>query len=209
MTSNIEKKYKSIYQDMEFERKELFKALSEKLKIETVLYPGSNIHITPSFYFQHVIYVDIADNAAGFFADRDGVAGLIQKNKVYKQAPYFRFIHQDFTRPLPFKECAFDLLLALFAGGITKACNKYIKKGGFVLTNNHQNDAVDAANDHTLIPVALIAKQKGKYAFLEIDEYYFSELMQGGSGKMLKNSPRGGLKYIDNETFFLFQKTAE
>lgn len=206
MNSKIEKKYKNIYQDIEFERAELFHAINQNLPIKDVLYPGCNIHVTPSFFFQHVIYIDLTDNAASFFAEKEQVKELINKNKTYKPSPYFQFIKQDFTKPLPLKESGFDLLLSLFAGGITSACTKYIKKGGYVLTNNHQNDAKDALNHPLLAPVAILSSSKKGYVFLQATKEDFCKQMKKSNRKLLNQNPIGGLHYKEKEIFYLFQK---
>lgn len=206
MGSRIEEKYKSIYKDFHFERAELFKVISENYKITSVLYPGCNIHITPSFYFQHVIYVDMADNAASFFAEKDQVINLIEKNKSYKPSPYIQFIHQDFTKPLPVRDGSFNLIISLFAGGIADSCSRYLKSGGFLLTNNHQNDAIAALDNHTYIPAAIIAKKKRNYTIVKANKEDILSSIRKSTDKLLNNNPSGGLQYKENETFYLFQK---
>lgn len=209
MSSRIEDKYKRIYQDIHFERSELFKVISQNFQIKNILYPGSNIHITPSFHFQHVVYVDIADNALSFFADKEQVIELIQKNKIYKQPSYIQFINQDFTKPLSVKENGFDLIIALFASGITSSCIRYLKKGGLLLTNNHHNDAIDAIENNKLIPTSLILKSKRRYTILKANEESFLDSIKKSTNNLLNNNPRGGLQYQENETFYLFQKTKD
>ena len=60
--------YNRFYSALNFERAGLFKLIKDEYGCNTVLYPGCSIHITPSFYFQHVVYVDISEAAKDFFS---------------------------------------------------------------------------------------------------------------------------------------------
>jgi hypothetical protein len=70
-------------------------------------------------------------------------------------------------------ESSFDLLLALFAGGISKAYVRYLKVGGRLLINNHQGGAIIASRDDRLELSAIIRFNKGKYQLMEenLDEH--------------------------------------
>ena len=85
--------YKKYFRDIQFERCGLFKAIQQNYDCTTVLYPGSSIHITPSFYFPHVVYVDTHEVAQKFFADHETVVGFITSNKKYQQSGFIRFIN--------------------------------------------------------------------------------------------------------------------
>ena len=54
------------------EREDLFRLLDERFALETVLYPGCFLHVTPSFWLQHVVYVDRNDLTRRFFEDTEG-----------------------------------------------------------------------------------------------------------------------------------------
>jgi hypothetical protein len=56
------------YADLGFERSELFAFLQEEYHPVEVLYPGCSIHITPGFYFPHVVFVDRSPSTLSFFA---------------------------------------------------------------------------------------------------------------------------------------------
>ena len=60
-------------------REGLFRLLSESYEVQSVLYPGSYIHISPSFHFQEVVYVDMDKRANNLFSDPEIVA-FIEKN---------------------------------------------------------------------------------------------------------------------------------
>lgn len=139
----------------------------------TVLYPGSLIHVTPSFFFGHVVYVDRSDLSRDFFEKKQAVLDLISTRQKYRQRPYIRFLHQDFTQELPFPEESFDVLFALYASGISKCCTRYLKPGGWLLTNDHYGDARDAAAIPGLDLNAVVQEKRGKFLFTEQGLYRF------------------------------------
>ena len=61
--------YDRFYSALNFDRSGLFELIKDEYGCGTVLYPGCSIHITPSFYFQHTVYVDISETAKKFFED--------------------------------------------------------------------------------------------------------------------------------------------
>lgn len=197
--------YQSQYADLHFERAGLFRALLRHYPCTDVLYPGCSIHLTPSLFFPHVVYVDTSELAARFFADQASVSGYISRHKHYKRSAYHRFIHQDYLRPLPLMEGSFDLLLALFAAGISQACKKYLKRGGLLISNNHQNDALTASRDEELRLIAIMNFQAGRYLLREHD----IEAIRIPVHKPYQNSLRqtgGSVEYIEHETYYIFER---
>jgi len=138
--------YTKYFATLGLERTALFETVKQVYGGQTVLYPGCYIHVTPSFYFQHVVYVDKSEASQQGFADLAAAGEFVSSRKHYRQNPYIRFIAQDFTLPLPLPEQSFDLLFSLYAGGIALACSRYLKVGGFLLSNNHHDDAAQAAH---------------------------------------------------------------
>jgi SAM-dependent methyltransferase len=152
------------------DRVALFEALRARCVGEAaVLYPGAFVHVTPSFFFQHVVYVDQSDFSRHFFARTQAVLDIVNQHKHYRQRPFIRFVQQDFTTDLPVPEGSFDLLLALYAGGVSRACARYLKPGGLLLTNDHRGDARDAAQLPDLELQAVIDERRGKVRFDEKD----------------------------------------
>lgn len=195
--------YESTYKSLQFERAGLFAAIRENYRVREVLYPGCSVHITPSLYFPHVVYVDRSESAAQFFADEKPIRHFVNRNRQYKQSSYIRFIHGDYSEPLPLREDSFDLLLALFAGGVAKRCAHYLKIGGALLTNNHQADAMDALTMRGLKITAKIQLNKQDYILQECSEL---EIPKSNSNtKNLKQTSQG-LAYVDGETYYLFQR---
>lgn len=196
--------YRSIYADLGFERAGLFKIIQEAFACRDVLYPGCSVHVTPSLYFPHVVYVDQSEAAEKFFSDETSILEFVNRHKQYQQSAYIRFIRQDYFQPLPLREAGFDLLLALFAGGIARSCARYLKPGGLLLTNNHQGDAVDAAQPGSLELSAVIQFKKGDYKIN--NKLPPGEIpVQKSNARYLKQGSRG-TAYVENETYYLFKR---
>jgi hypothetical protein len=198
--------YKKYYRDFRFERAGLFKVVKENFDCNEVLYPGCLIHITPSFFFPDVVYVDQNPLAAEFFGDMSGVFELINRNKQYKRSAFVRFIFQDFAGPLPLMERQFDLLISLYAGDIFRNCKAYLKVGGWFLTNNIQDDVREATGDPEFQPVAVVRYRKQSYALVTNDlETVLSLSGKTRVRKYLKQSSVG-IEYLENEDYFIFRR---
>ncbi|RPH94748.1 MAG: hypothetical protein EHM72_15395 [Calditrichaeota bacterium] len=205
-SSYVKEKYNNLYVRIDFERRGLFQLIQQKFKPVEVLYPGCSIHVTPAFYFPHVCFVDHDPAAVDFFNHQKELFDLVEYHRIYRQHPTFHFINQSFMQPLSFEGRRFDLLLALFAGGVIKACKGYVKKGGLVLSNNHQQDALDAFDDHELSLIAFIRYQNKQYNMLQTTEHFKpSEIRDRHSHHYLRKTSRGE-EYIENEVYYLFQK---
>jgi Histidine kinase-, DNA gyrase B-, and HSP90-like ATPase len=83
------------------EREGLFQLLRKWFAPETILYPGCFLHVTPSFWLQHVVYVDRHDRDGRFFANEEGVRRFVNARRHYRPPAYLRFLPADYTQPLP------------------------------------------------------------------------------------------------------------
>ncbi len=187
------------------ERMPLLTALRARFdRSPAVLYPGCFLHVTPSFFFQHVVYVDRNELAREFFAQRDGVRSIVDARRRYRQEPFIRFVAQDFTKPLPFDDSRFDLLLALYASDVSRSCACWIRPGGFVLTNDHHGDARDAAAMPDLELVAVVEEKGDVVRFLEGDLDGYLELAPDAVRRR-----RGATRspYVRSADYYLFRKT--
>ncbi|NMO16282.1 class I SAM-dependent methyltransferase [Pyxidicoccus fallax] len=194
--------YQSYVVGHQLERTGLFALLRETWPAaHTVLYPGCFLHVTPSFFYQHVVYVDRNELARDFFADVEGVRRLISARRQYRQDAHVRFLEQDYTTPLPLPEASFDLLLALYAGGISRACHKYLKPGGLLLTNDHHGDAAEAASEKTLELVAVVTERRGHFEFRTEDLSGFLVPKEPG-----RPHSRGGSGYVRSADAYLFRR---
>lgn len=200
--------YQKQYVDLRFERGKLFKLIQEEYHPIEVFYPGSSIHITPAFYFPHVVFVDKSPEAVKFFSNHKAVFDLVMRCRNYKRRPYLKFIAQDFTQPLQISEKQFDLILAIFTGGVARACKRYLKTGGLLLTNNHQNDALEAAQESELSLIANIQFRRGRYQLTENDTSRPIKIKsQRSITKNYLRQTSNGVEYIENEIYYLFQRT--
>lgn len=194
--------------DIGFERAALFEAIRGRYGGSEVLYPGSSVHITPSLFFPHVVYVDQSPSTTEFFADMDSIQTYVAKDKHYKRSAYIRFIAQDFTAPLPVPKESFDLLISLYAGGVSQACKAYLKVGGILLTNNHQNDIAGIINDAGFRLRSVMRYRSGKFQF--IDENLDALIEAAGektkAKSYLKSTSRGMAYREDIDTYFIFER---
>lgn len=195
------------YVDPRFERAGLFHALQEAFNIREVLYPGCSVHLTPAFHFPHVVFVDQDPQASAFFDNRTAILALVRQNKTYRRSPHVEFLHADFTEALPFRRQRFDLVLALFTGGVARTCCSYLKAGGLLVTNNHQDDALDATQDPALALIALASMHKGRYRVSSVEE---STLLPTGarlSAPRYLRDTGHGVEYIETERYYIFKHT--
>lgn len=199
--------YETYYTGLRFERAELFYLIRKKYSCSDVLYPGCSIHITPSLFFPHVVYVDKSEEPARFFAQDKSLLDYINRHKQYKRSTYLRFIRQDYSQPLPLMAGTFDLVLALFAGGIARSCKDYLKRGGFLISNNHQNDAVDARKDAELQLITLIKFRGGQYRIIENGIDAIKIPVQKSYKKALRQTG-GHVEYLEHETYYVFKRTS-
>lgn len=208
MANKIEALYKQYYLENEphFERLAIFSAVQSRYGGTTALYPGCLIHLTPSFFFPHVVYVDTSPEARAFFAARKEVLAFVDRRKRYKRPAYIDFIHADYTAPLSLRPESFDLLISLYAGGIALACKRYLRPGGLLLSNNHQDDAGQAAADPDYRLVA-VAHEKGAVCRLEEDHlegYFVPKKAEGRGGAGAQHNPWPA--YTRTASYYLFQK---
>lgn len=195
----VKSKYDQIYKSIGFERLGLFELIQKEFKINSVLYPGCLIHITPSFYFNHVVYLDKGDVSIEFFSKTNQVSELINKNKFYKESAYWFFIGKDFEDDLELRVNSFDMLLSIFSGKLIKYFDKYIKRGGLILTNSLFSDNESIKNNADFNLLGLIKCRNKKYTIdydLKTDKIKQSTLRQNNTG----------FEYVDNEEYYIYVK---
>jgi len=199
--------YRKDYLDKQFERTELFIQIKEKYKIKNALYPGSYVHITPSFVIPHVVYVDSDKNARKFFNDAEAVAQFIEKNKKYREDASFRYIHSDYSKPLDLPEKSFDLLISQWAGPVSQSCKKYLKRGGILLANNSHADSGIAYLDSNYELVASVRFNNGKSSISEkkLETYFIPKSDMYITLEFLLQSGRG-ITYKKTSDSYIFRK---
>jgi len=77
----VPKLYKKYYIDKSDERLELFKIITERYDIKSGLYPGSFVHITPSFVIPKMVYIDLDKRCPRFFQSNETLS-FIEKQQI-------------------------------------------------------------------------------------------------------------------------------
>jgi hypothetical protein len=187
-------------------RSELFNQLSINFPIKKVLYPGSYVDITPSFYFPYTVYVDTDKKANKFFRQGEMIKEYIENNKEYDEASFFRYFPTDYRKKIDEKENSFDLLISLYAGFISKYCKNYLKNGGFLLANDSHGDASMAKLDPRFRLVAVINISGSKYIISQknLGQYFMLKKQFVVTPKFLEEYQKG-IDFKKKADFYLFK----
>lgn len=198
--------YKKYYVDRQFEQQEVFKALKEKYAIDSVLYPGSFVHTTPSFAFPKAVYVDSDTVAKRFFSNMKFVKEMVESRKIYNQDTNIEFIGQNYNSPIPVRKESFDLLISHYAGIISQPCKKYLKVGGLLLVNNSHADAGVAYLDDDFKLVATInTNRKNLISDHNLTQYFIPKKEQEITIESLTISQKG-IGYTMTANLYIFKK---
>lgn len=198
--------YKKYFQDRQHERLDLFRSIAEKFDVRRALYPGSFVHVTPSFVFPAVVYVDNDKQAKRFFSKPE-IYQFIAQNKVYPQAAQVKFHFADYRNGFDETQESFDLLVSQYAGWVGQECKQYLKAGGFLLANDSHGDAGIAAldDDYQLKAVFLLKDENRQISETNLDEYFAPKSSQPVTKEGLIKL-RKGIDYKKTASVYLFQK---
>lgn len=174
------------------ERLGLFQGLVERHAVTAALYPGSFVHVTPSFVIPTVVYCDSDRRAARFFSD-PSVLELIRSRKEYAGDSVLRFHSGDFEHSIDEPEGSFDLLISQYAGFVSLACKAYLRVGGHLVANNSHGDASMAALDPDYHLVAVYRRRGERFTFStdSLDSYMVPKSGLQPSRAELRRSMRG------------------
>lgn len=188
------------------DRTELFELIGKKFKIESALYPGSHIDITPSFFYRKTVYIDSFKKAEKFFMKPD-LINLIIKHKSYEEHPTFKFYFKNYKEDIKELDKKFDLLISLYAGIVSKYCKKYLKEEGILLVNNSHGDASMANLDPDFILQGVIYRSNKKLYFSEknLGTYFVPKKKREITMKYLEKTMKG-IGYQKTASFYLFKK---
>ena len=167
---SLYEKYHTSRQD---ERVGLFESVRSEFGIRTGLYPGCFVHVTPSFVFPNIYYVDSDRNAQKFFSQ--GVAEkVVAGRRVYDEPSHIEFFHQDYHKSIPIEEGSVELLVSQYAGFVSEACKKYLVQGGYLIANNSHGDAGLASCDPDFELVAVVNRRGDRWSLStrNLDEYF-------------------------------------
>jgi len=206
MTKSTLNLYKKYFQERQFERLDLFQIIAEKFNVERALYPGSFVHITPSFVFPNVVYVDNDKQAKQFFGEPE-IFQFIAERKIYPQEAEVSFHFADYR--VGFNEMAgsFDLLISQYAGFVGQQCKQYLKTGGLLLANDSHGDAGMAHldDDYQLIAVFSVKNAKHRISLNNLDEFFIPKAQIAITREYLENLQKG-IGYKKTASGYLFQK---
>ncbi|MBM7614160.1 hypothetical protein [Alkaliphilus hydrothermalis] len=217
MTYNAIEEYKnyintSLHKDesKSFDRYHVFSEMAKQFSIKKAMYPGSYIHITPSFIIPEVIYVDTDKKALKFFKNEKEIINYIESNKIYSDRTIVRFEPKDYWMNLSVSKGYCDLLISQYAGFISQACKKYLKKGGVLLANDSHGDAAMAYVDAEFEFIGVLEYGNGKYNFSNEDlERYFTfkrdRPIDITKVKKLMKGPR----YKHTAEYYIFEKISD
>ena len=92
--------------------------------------------------------------------------------------------------------------------GIAQACKRYLKPGGWLLSNDHQHDAGQAARDpdFTLIAVIRDAAHNQKIDTQGLAQY-FIPLPQPVQARLTRGHANPVRRYTQHADYYIFQKT--
>ena len=202
---SVEKLYKA-YVEKYGERLELFELLNNKFNIKRVLYPGSALHITPSFIFPETVYIDTYSKAKSFFKMKS-LTPFISNNKRYDQEPNVRYLPIDYKNKIDEKDNYFDLLISQYAGFISKYCKRYLKVGGILIANSSHGDASMASidNDYEFIGVIHLRNQKYYYSQKNLEKYFIPKKAVNITEEYLEKRQRG-VGYKKTAGNYLFKR---
>lgn len=189
---NPARMYDAFYVERQFERLDLFQLIKEKYAIESVLYPGSFVHVTPSLVFPVAVYVDEDRQAKKFFSDAAHYA-FIAERKQYAGDATVKFHAADYRQALPEPDARFDLLISQYAGFVSQHCKRYLRVGGLLLANNSHGDAGMAFLDDDYQLTAVIQQRAGKHKLSEadLDAYFVPRAGQVVTKATLEATQRG------------------
>ena len=206
MTKSILDLYRRYFVERQFERLDLFQLIADEFEIKCVLYPGSFVHVTPSFVFPSVVYIDSDKQANKFFKSPE-IHQLIEKRKVYPQDASFMFHFADYRDGFDEKEESFDLLISQYAGFVGQYCKPYLKKGGLLLANNSHGDAGVAAINKEYQLVAVFSLRNGKHKIKKNDlDGYFVPKSSIQLTKEYLMQLQKGIGYTKSGSAYLFRR---
>ena len=203
--------YEKYHRSRNDERRGLFETVRSEFGPESGLYPGCFVHITPSFVFAQMTYVDSDRNAARFFAS-DAPSKLISENVAEDAAHRFSFFAQDYRDPVPVADESVDLLVSQYGGFVSEVCTRYLAPGGYLVANNSHGDAgVAACSDHYRL-VGVVDRRDDRWALRTTD---LASYFEPKSTKVPRDPTElrdhilklgRGIGYTKTATDYVFQK---
>lgn len=197
--------YQKYHTSRNDERDQLFEILKDRYNPNKCLYPGCFVHITPAFFFINTTFVDTEKRAQEFFVDPQVQTFLIQQKR-YSAPPQMTFIKQNYTQELPIS-ADYDLLISQYAGFVSKYCKKYLRKGGYLVTNNSHGDASLTSIDDDFRFVAAINRRGERFwlAKKPLDDWFVPKKTMDITPELILEKQRG-IGYTISASNYIFEK---
>ena len=188
------------------DRRGIFKALVDVYSVKKAIYPGSYIHIAPSFYIPEVVYIDSFKKTQNFFKD-DKIFNFINRNKEYEENTIIRFHLADYKKDVGEKLEYFDLLISQYGGFISQSCKKYLSPGGILVANNSHGDASMASIDKDYEFIGIIYYNNKKYHITDknLEKYFIPKKKGIKVTKDLLKKTMKGIGYTKSASAYLFK----
>lgn len=167
-STEIPKLYKQYFVDKHDERRMLFEKIVDLYHPQKGIYPGSFVHITPSFFINDMTYIDSDKRIAKFFMD-EKVLSYIEANKNYSKNATVNGIQANFSSDLPIEKNIFDIMFSFYAGFISQSCKKYLKVAGILVCNNSHGDASIAFSDKDYKLIGVIKRSGAHFNITDKD----------------------------------------
>ena len=198
--------YTRYYIETGSEVRGLFRLAAGEWSLRRGLYPGSFVHITPSFFIPSMTYVDSDRRIPSFFGD-DDLLPYIESEKVYEDETSVSWYRADFRSELPLDDGCFDSVFSFYSGFVSRYCARYLKPGGVLIANDSHGDATTARFDPGFRLAGVIKRTTGGFRISgDEPETYF--LKRDGSpvdlGRVLKRMK--GEKYTRSAWAYIFRK---
>lgn len=199
--------YQQYFVSRDFERLDLFQLLAKELHILSAVYPGSFIHITPSFVFPLVAYIDSDRKAKRYFKEMTAVLEFVRLRKEYDGEPEIQFYGQDYTEPIEALDGRFDLLISQYAGFVSQHGKRYLKVGGYLLANNSHGDASMAFLDDDYKFAAVVQRRNGRHTFStrNLNSYFIPKKPIQITKELLEKIQKGA-GYTKSAAAYIFKR---
>ena len=198
--------YNDYFESTNHERLGLFVLVAERFGCRSALYPGSFAHVTPAFVYPLTCFVDMDRQAARFFA-MPGLCELVERRKLYPEAPRIRFHACNYEEELAEAAASFDLLISLHAGFVSQHCKRYVKVGGMLLVNNSHGDAGMARLDPDYALVGAISRRGERFRLAEADlESYFVPKRERAITREYLEKTRRGVAFTRRAYAYVFRR---
>lgn len=207
MNKNIEL-YNKYFAQSNREAISLFQLLKEKYNINSAIYPGSFVHISPAFIFPATAYIDNDRRVEKFFGDEE-VLAMVENRKQYESVTEIQAFQQNYEKKLSLENESFDLMISQYAGFISQTCKKYLKVEGILLVNNSHADAglAHLDKDYELVGVANHTKDKWRISEENLDKYFIPKKGKHPSKKELLATMKG-IGYKKTASNYIFKRVA-